>query len=296
MYGGLLKTILVLLMLLFSVDSVFSYNMISQPRGEYTSITDIRDLFVIKDNNDLYVDIIARVWVSRNVTDLEEDFSIYFDPREMLKSPPIEKLDIVICESSISGGGFYDKYLECQNEIPFRVEKEPYDRLYSDYPDEEYNDYYIKFSETPPSAFYMRLNFTLKDHIIKKGDYYLLTLDYPYSAGQSLHEVTFSPTAIPYKMPENSRIGTFSRSKLETEPIFYMEFDSRADEGRDKDVVWYYDEVEREQELIQLQEESRKKGVIEGAIVGGVVSLIISLFILICGGRIKKGILKRHED
>ena len=43
----------------------------------------------------------------------------------------------------------------------------------------------------------------------KRGGSYLLYLNYPDSSGQAFHEVTFSPTAIPYKMPGNSRLGLY---------------------------------------------------------------------------------------
>lgn len=152
---NLFKNVLVLLMFLFSASPVFSYNIVITTSSEDSRLTDIHDRFVILDNRDLYVEVMARLWLNRSMTERHGKYYFWFMPWELVERPPIEKLDITICETDQPSGDYVYKE-ECENEIPFKVEKK------TD------SDYYftIDLFENFPSVLYMRFNFTLKDHII----------------------------------------------------------------------------------------------------------------------------------
>lgn len=208
------------------------------------------NIFTVNDNNeDLFVDALITIQVNETFSNEHESLRLSFMPFGTTSD-----IDFMSCRDFDNSNSFYSIAGSCDHEIRSEYNKK-----------QERFEVYFPSNETRTVE--LRFNFTLENYIEKIGDYYIFESPHPDFASRNI--LILSENGVPYnKLPKNSRFGTGMSIVYDTQEL-------------SRESIWFWDEVERNNEIENRQDKYLWKGVFIGGFVGLVGSLITAFLFFI---------------
>lgn len=194
--------ILAVFVLSFHSDLVYSYEINVVYRGNFGSsdilkIERVEGEHTLINNKDMYIKIEAIINAKEELLNYTDHFDIIFNPREWHQSPPVRNIkynvtsldDRKVIKSGIlnKNGEIKETHFRYNITIPINE---------SDFDFYDYKHYKLT------------LEYILKNHVFKQGDYYVVGLNFP-NMNRNMDDSKLSntlilpyPTSVPYRFPE----------------------------------------------------------------------------------------------